>query len=74
MYVRSEYKKPKKFNLGGAVILGHGEDAVMRPPPGAPINVPTDTEDATPDVSADAVAAAIERARSFRKNVPAVKV
>lgn len=70
MYIRSEYKKPKKFAIGGAVILGQGESAIMRPPPGEPppIDVP---EDAAP---ADQVALAIQRARSFRNDVPAVKV
>lgn len=74
MYVRSEYKKPKKLALGGAVILGQGENAILRPPPGdvPPIAVPDDIhEDAAP---VDQVAAAIQRARSFRNDVPAVKV
>lgn len=73
MYVRREYKA-KKFATGGAVILGNGEDAILRPPPGepAPIAVPDDIgEDAAP---ADQVAATIARARSFRNDVPAVKV
>jgi len=77
VYVRSEYKKPKKFAIGGAVILGHGQDAVLRPPPGEapPIDVPDDDiPEAASDVSADAVSAAIARARSFRNAVPAVKV
>lgn len=73
MYVRSQYKKPKKFNLGGAVILGHGETAVMRPPPGEPpasIDVPDDIpEDAAP---ADQVAAAIAKARNPRSEMPSL--
>lgn len=61
MYVRSEYKKPKKFAIGGAVILGNGKDAVLRPPPGEP--PPTEVpEDAAP---ADQVAAAIAKARKL---------
>lgn len=72
VYLHSRYKS-RKFATGGAVILGNGEDAVMRPPPGEPppIDVPDDIpEDAAP---ADQVAATIERARSFRNDVPAVK-
>jgi hypothetical protein len=66
MYVHSKYKS-RKFATGGAVILGHGETAIMRPPPGEPpaIEVPSDIpEDAAP---ADQVAATIARARSFRE-------
>lgn len=68
MYVRSEYKT-RKFALGGAVVFGHGEDAVMRPPPGEPpaIEVPSDIEDAAP---ADQVAAAIAKARNPRSEMP----
>lgn len=70
-YVRSEYRT-KKFATGGAVILGNGEDAIMRPPPGdaPPIDVPI-PEDSAP---ADQVALAIERARSFRKQMPLPEV
>lgn len=70
MYVRSEYKKPKKFAIGGAVVLGSGEDAIMRPPPGepSPIDVLDDIPENVP--AADQVAAAIAKARNPRSEMP----
>ena len=67
MYVRSAYRA-KKFATGGAVITDDGGSTlVMKPPPG-PMAVPEDiSEDIAP---VDQVAAAIERARSFRELVP----
>lgn len=73
MYVRREYRA-KKFATGGAVILGQGENAILRPPPGEapPIVVPDDVQEDS--VPAAQVAAAIARARTFRNDVPTVKV
>jgi hypothetical protein len=71
MHLHSRYRS-KKFATGGAVILGHGEDAVMRPPPGEPpaIEVPS-VDDAPP---ADQVAAAIAKARNPRSEMPLPEV
>jgi len=74
MYVHSRYKKAKKFALGGAVILGQGENAILRPPPGEPppIAMPDDVqEDSAP---AAQVAAAIARARNPRSEMPQPEV
>ena len=67
VYVKAQYRA-KKFQTGGAVITDDGGSTLVMKPPPESMAVPEDISDDIAPV--DQVAAAIERARSFREVVP----